>query len=142
MVTIQLSPQELGSVRISIAHLGTATTVNVTVERPETLALVQADSQHLHEALDRAGIGGEGREIQFQLAEPQVAAPTGGSGWRCLGRWRWRGEPADPRAGGPAGAPGRAGDLGGADRDAAACARDCTWRGRRDRVKMNGETLQ
>ncbi len=66
-VTIRLDPGELGQVqiRISRAQDGTSS-VNVAVERPETLATLQGDLAHLHQALDRAGVP-EQRSLSLQL---------------------------------------------------------------------------
>ena len=74
-VTVLLSPAELGRVQISVVRDqdGTAT-VNVSAERPETLAAVRADSTQLNAALDKAGIAAHGRSLQFHLTAP-VAAP-------------------------------------------------------------------
>jgi len=66
-VTIRLDPAELGQVQIRIARAqdGTAT-VTVAAERAETLASLQGDLGHLHQALDRAGFS-EQRSISMQL---------------------------------------------------------------------------
>ncbi len=72
-VTIKLDPIELGQlqIRISRAADGTAS-VNVAVERPQTLASLQGDLGHLHEALDRAGLP-EQRSVSLHLAVPDQA---------------------------------------------------------------------
>jgi flagellar hook-length control protein FliK len=73
-VTIRLAPEELGQVeiRISRAQDGTSS-VSVAVERPETLATLQNDVGHLHQALDRAGVGDQ-RSVSMHLA-PSSDAP-------------------------------------------------------------------
>jgi hypothetical protein len=69
-VTVRLAPAELGQVeiRISRAQDGTSS-VSVAVERPETLATLQNDLGHLHQALDRAGVGDQ-RTVSMHLAPP------------------------------------------------------------------------
>ena len=76
-VTVLLSPAELGRVQISVIrdHDGTAT-VNVSAERPETLALVRADSAQLHAVLDKAGVAAHSRNLQFHLAAPIALPPA------------------------------------------------------------------
>ena len=67
-VTIRLDPAELGHLQIRIARAtdGTAT-VDVTVERPDTLTNLQNDLGHLHQALDRAGLPDQ-RSVTLHLA--------------------------------------------------------------------------
>jgi flagellar hook-length control protein FliK len=80
-VTIKLDPVELGQlqIRITRAQDGTSS-VSVAVERPETLASLQHDLGHLHEALDRAGLP-EQRSVSLHLASPdQAGSQTLGSG--------------------------------------------------------------
>ncbi len=66
--TIKLDPAELGQVqiRISRAQDGTSS-VSVAVERADTLATLQNDLGHLHQALDRAGVP-EQRSVSLHLA--------------------------------------------------------------------------
>jgi flagellar hook-length control protein FliK len=70
-LTLRLDPMELGHVQIRIdkARDGPAE-VSITVERPETLALLQRDQHQLHLALDQAGIPAEGRQVSFHAAAP------------------------------------------------------------------------
>lgn len=84
-VTIKLDPLELGQVQIRISRAADGTaSVNVAVERPDTLATLQADLGHLHQALDRAGVSDQ-RSVSFHLAPPAAeqgsgSAPGGFSG--------------------------------------------------------------
>jgi flagellar hook-length control protein FliK len=67
-VTVHLQPSDLGSVAIRVGSTAAGTaTVAVTVERSATLATLQADLGHLHQALDRAGVS-ENRSITLHLA--------------------------------------------------------------------------
>lgn len=77
-VTIHLQPAELGSVQIRIERGpdGSAT-VTVQAERADTLHAIQQDVAHLHQALDRAGLPAEARQLTMQLAP---AAPGGAAG--------------------------------------------------------------
>jgi hypothetical protein len=82
--TIKLDPAELGQVeiRISRAQDGTSS-VSVAVQRPDTLATLQNDLGHLHQALDRAGVS-EQRSVNLHLAgtdqpgNQNLGAETGG----------------------------------------------------------------
>jgi flagellar hook-length control protein FliK len=87
-VTIQLQPAELGAVQVRIerAHDGTAT-VTVQVEKPETLHSMQQDMPRLHQALDRAGLPSESRQVTLHLApaagsDTQTSLGSGSDGQR------------------------------------------------------------
>jgi flagellar hook-length control protein FliK len=75
-VTIHLQPAELGAVQVRIerAHDGTAT-VTVQVEKSETLHSLQQDMPRLHQALDRAGLPSELRQVTLHLA-PATGSDT------------------------------------------------------------------
>jgi hypothetical protein len=65
-------------VQVHIAHdAAGGAAVTVQVERPETLHMLQQDVSHLHQALDRAGVPAEARQLSLHLA-PAVAASAGG----------------------------------------------------------------
>jgi flagellar hook-length control protein FliK len=77
-VTIRLDPAELGHLQIRISRATDGTTsVDVAVERPETLASLQNDLGHLHQALDRAGLPDQ-RNVTMHLAG-QTDQPGGTS---------------------------------------------------------------
>lgn len=81
-ITIHLQPAELGAVQVRIerGHDGSAT-ITVQVERADTLHALQADLPHLHQALDRAGVPAEARQVHMELAQappPGNAASAGG----------------------------------------------------------------
>ena len=80
-LTLRLDPAELGRVdiRIERAADGTAT-VQVLVDRPETLKLLQADQPHLQQALDRAGLPQEGRSLSLSLSLPDPGGAYPGAG--------------------------------------------------------------
>jgi len=80
-ITIRLAPAELGrvDVRIDRADDGTAS-VQVLVERPETLKLLQADQPLLNQALDKAGVPQEGRSLSLSLALPDPGGSGAGAG--------------------------------------------------------------
>ena len=82
-LTLRLDPIELGHVQIRIDRTkdGPAE-VRITVERPETLALLQRDQHQLHLALDQAGIPAEGRQVTFYTgpsAEPPLSGQLSGA---------------------------------------------------------------
>ena len=56
-LTLRLDPAELGHVQIRIDRPQDAPArVEITAERPETLALLQRDQPQLQRALDQAGV--------------------------------------------------------------------------------------
>ena len=83
-LTVSLSPRELGTVEISVARQeGGAATVTLSVERPETLALLRRDSAALQSALDQAGLSVPSHHLTMALAASTPATPTatpGGGG--------------------------------------------------------------
>jgi flagellar hook-length control protein FliK len=85
-ITIHLQPADLGAVQVRIerGHDGTAT-ITVQVERADTMHMLQVDLPHLHQALDRAGVPTESRQVSVELAQappPTNGAGTGGEGQR------------------------------------------------------------
>ena len=75
-VVLDLHPEALGQVKVRFtAAQRDDASIEVTVGRAETLALLRADTPALHQALDAAGIGGAGREISFLLAPSTAQEP-------------------------------------------------------------------
>jgi hypothetical protein len=67
-------------VRIERAADGTAS-VTLQAEKPDTLRALQQDAAHLHQALDRAGLPSEGRQVTYELATGlSVAGGQGSAG--------------------------------------------------------------
>ncbi len=67
-LTLRLDPPELGNVQIRLERPPDAPArIEITVQRPETLALLQRDQPHLQQVLDQAGIPAEGRTVSFHL---------------------------------------------------------------------------
>ncbi len=91
-INIQLSPAELGKVelRLNIQRNGT-TQVVVTVDKPETLVLLQKDSAQLEKALNQAGLNTSQENLSFNLREQRD--PKGG----FSGRKRLGGDPEDAK---------------------------------------------
>jgi flagellar hook-length control protein FliK len=78
-LTLRLDPAELGQVQIRIDRAQNATArVEITAERPETLALLQRDQPQLQRALDQAGVPADGRSLAFHIANQQTG---GGQSW-------------------------------------------------------------
>jgi len=86
---VQLQPAELGRVQISVTSDASGlSSVQVSADRPETLALLQNDQPELARALDQAGIPSTGRTVTFQLSGDAAggassaanAAPLAGMG--------------------------------------------------------------
>lgn len=72
--SLNLSPAELGRVeiRVTITRDGNASAV-VTVDRPETLSLLQKDAFHLEKALQQAGLNTSQEQMSFNLREQKNA---------------------------------------------------------------------
>ena len=83
-LTMTLQPPDLGLLRISIeqAKHGPSKVV-ITAANPSTLLILLRDQTALNQALDNAGIGGDGRAVTFHLAAneafPVPAVPSGDS---------------------------------------------------------------
>ena len=79
-MTLQLDPPDLGQVQIRIDRPQDAPAqVDITVQRPETLTLLQGDQPQLQRALDQAGIPAEGRNLNLHLAPPEPGGATFGA---------------------------------------------------------------
>jgi hypothetical protein len=77
-MTLRLQPEALGQVEIRIDTPSSGPVrVEISVERPETLALLQHDQLQLARALDQAGIPADGRSVTFHITP---AAPPSGTG--------------------------------------------------------------
>ncbi|MCX8500585.1 MAG: flagellar hook-length control protein FliK, partial [Alphaproteobacteria bacterium] len=67
-LTVQIHPATLGSVRISLTvDEGKRVKVSISVTRPETLNLLQNDTQALHQALRDAGLLTDDQSLHFSL---------------------------------------------------------------------------
>ena len=68
-VTVLLAPIELGKVQITLVRDSSgATTITVSADRSDTLALLSHDQQALQHSLDQAGVSTEGRSLSFNLS--------------------------------------------------------------------------
>jgi len=78
-LSLRLEPEELGRVQIQIERTHEAAAkIEITVERPETMNLLQRDQNQLHRALDQAGFPAEGRTLSFHFATPDQSFSGGG----------------------------------------------------------------
>jgi len=78
-LVLHLQPAELGQVQVRIDRAdGAPAKVEITVQRPETAALLLHDQPQLQHALDQAGIPQDGRSLTIQVATPAppAAAPA------------------------------------------------------------------
>ncbi len=76
-LTVRLEPAELGHVEVRVNRSAHAPVrVDVTVQRPETLALLVRDQAHLQHALDKAGLPSDGRNLVFHIAPPPPPPPS------------------------------------------------------------------
>jgi hypothetical protein len=80
-LTLRLDPAELGHVEIRIERPHDAPArVEITADRPETLALLQRDQPQLQRALDQAGVPAD-RSLTFHAGGTGTASgDTGGQG--------------------------------------------------------------
>jgi len=77
---LHLEPAGLGQVQIRIDRPQDAPArVDIAVERPETMTLLQHDQPELQRALDQAGIPSDGRSLTLHLATPDALAPSAGA---------------------------------------------------------------
>jgi flagellar hook-length control protein FliK len=76
-LTLRLEPADLGTVQIRIDRPAEAPAhVEISVSRPDTLALMLHDQTQLQHALDQAGVPAEGRSISFHLAGQDADSPS------------------------------------------------------------------
>ena len=79
VMTLNLRPESLGQVQVRIIRsTADGDQIAITVARPETLALLRADTTALHQALDAAGIAPTQRDIALQLATPAAMSTDRG----------------------------------------------------------------
>ncbi|HEX4041712.1 MAG TPA: flagellar hook-length control protein FliK [Xanthobacteraceae bacterium] len=78
---IRLDPPELGriDVRLSVDGSGQVTS-HITVDRPETLTLLQNQQPQLERALEQAGLKTADNGLQFSLRDQSFAGQNGSSG--------------------------------------------------------------
>jgi hypothetical protein len=76
-ISLQLTPSNLGKVEIEIDQKNSGpTAITLTVQNPETFALLRGDMEQLSKALDRAGFDGADKTISLQLAPTHAAVPV------------------------------------------------------------------
>ena len=78
---IRLDPPELGriDVRLDVDSSGQVTS-HVTVDRPETLTLLQSQQPQLERALEQAGLKTADNGLQFSLRDQSFAGQNNGGG--------------------------------------------------------------
>jgi len=80
-LVMRLDPPDLGRLEISIVRTpDTGTRVEITAERPTTLALLHQDAPALHQALSDAGVPVDGRSLTMQLGQSGFQSPAGYGG--------------------------------------------------------------
>ncbi len=80
-LVMRLEPPELGRLEISLVRTpDTGTRVEITAERPTTLALLHQDAPALHQALSDAGVPVDGRSLTMQLGQSGSQSPGGFGG--------------------------------------------------------------
>ena len=78
---IKLTPPELGriDVQLNVDSNGQVTS-HMTVERPETLQLLQTQQPQLQQALEQAGLTTADNGLQYSLRDQSFAGQNNGSG--------------------------------------------------------------
>lgn len=79
-LVLHLDPPDLGRVEIHVVRAPDASThVDISAERPATLALLHQDESALHTALNNAGVPMDGRSLSMHLGHfgGQHASPQG-----------------------------------------------------------------
>lgn len=78
---IRLDPADLGriDVRIDVDRNGQVTS-HLTVEKPQTLSMLQQDAPQLQRALDDAGLKMNGNGLQFSLRDQSSSGQNNGDG--------------------------------------------------------------
>jgi flagellar hook-length control protein FliK len=81
-LSIELHPAELGrvDVKITIGRDG-RTSAQIIADRPETLALLQKDGNHLEKALQQAGLNNSAQDLHYSLRD-QAQQRSGDPGSR------------------------------------------------------------
>lgn len=73
-ITLQLDPPELGRVEVKMSvNKDNAAKVVLTIEKPETFAMLQRDAHTLERALADAGLSPDGSGLEFSLADEGYA---------------------------------------------------------------------
>ena len=76
-MTLQLQPEALGHLQITIDRTANAATqIRIEVERPETLAMLRHDSPQLQRALDQTSLQRDPINLTFHATASVTAAPA------------------------------------------------------------------
>ena len=69
-MTLQLEPAELGKMNVKLSFTKDGMVkAHMTVDKPETLALLQKDSSHLQRALQQSGLTTDENSLSFDLRQ-------------------------------------------------------------------------
>jgi flagellar hook-length control protein FliK len=99
-LTLHLDPASLGHVEVQIDRPQDAPPqVLITVQRQQTLDLLQRDQPQLQHALDQAGVPKEGRTLTLHLAQPDTGAAAFGNQTGNWGNQNFGGNPNGNRSG-------------------------------------------
>ena len=79
-ITLRLHPDDLGMVQVRIDKSASGVaTVEITVEKTDTMQALLRDQAQLHHTLDQAGVPSAGRTITFTMSPDASLADNGGS---------------------------------------------------------------
>ena len=112
-MTLRLHPADLGMVQVQIERSTSGVaTVEITVEKADTMQALLRDQAQLHHTLDQAGVPSVGRTITFTMA-PDASLATSGGGSSNLGQGNQHGSGNGAAAFADNGALGGSQDSGG-----------------------------
>lgn len=80
-IQMHLHPAELGSIDVKMQWQGDKLTAQFTVDRPETLQLLQREVPALERSLGQAGVNVDSGSLSFSLRQQQGNGKSGGDGF-------------------------------------------------------------
>jgi flagellar hook-length control protein FliK len=80
-IQMHLHPAELGSIDVKMQWQGDKLTAQFTVDRPETLQLLQREVPALERSLGQAGVNVDSGSLSFSLRQQQGNGKSGGEGF-------------------------------------------------------------
>lgn len=98
-IQMHLHPAELGSIEVKMQWQGDKLTAQFTVDRPETLQLLQREVPALERSLGQAGVNVDSGSLSFSLRQQQGNGKNGGEGFGQAAANAGFGDAGNPTAG-------------------------------------------
>jgi len=98
-IQMHLHPAELGSIDVKLQWQGDKLTAQFTVDRPETLQLLQREVPALERSLGQAGVNVDSGSLSFSLRQQQGNGKSGGEGFDQAAAHAGFGDGGEPMAG-------------------------------------------